>query len=133
MNAKNTVFVNLPHPNPVPTYEAGLRQWKSAAIGIAADIPTMEPKSAAVSTEEPTKMLPEQHQDDRFLTGIKATLKISGKWLTAPVVFSQYYDKYNLVELRDIEIGLDELAKAGEIQAKVVEGGKQYHPTDNRF
>ena len=69
---------------------------------------------------------PEKHQDDRFLTGIKATLKISGKWLPAPVVFSQYYDKYNLVELRDIETGLDGLAKADEIQSKVVDGEKQY-------
>ena len=127
MNAKSTVFVNLPHPNPVPTYEAGLRQWKAAAVGFAKDLtPAMKPAPAVASTEEPTKMPPEQHQDDRFLTGIKATLKISGKWLTAPVVFSQYYDKYNLVDLRDIEIGLDGLAKAGEIQAKVIEGGKQY-------
>ena len=78
-------------------------------------------------------MLPSDlHQDARFLTGIKATLKISGKWLTAPVVFSQYYDKYNLVELRDIETGLDGLAKADEIQAKVVDGEKQYHlPTSD--
>ena len=77
-------------------------------------------------------MLPEQHQDDRFLTGIKATLKISGKWETAPSVFSQYYDKYNIVELRDIETGLDGLAKADEIQSKVVDGEKQYHlPTSD--
>ena len=75
--------------------------------------------SAPVST-------PGHHQNSRLLTGIKATLKISGKWLTAPSVFSQYYDKYNLVDLRDIEIGLDGLAKADEIQSKVVEGGKQY-------
>ena len=127
MNTKNTVFVNLPHPNPIPTPEAGLRQWQSAAVGFAKDLtPTLNPKSAVVSTEEPTKMLPEQHQDDRFLTGIKATLKISGKWETAPSVFSQYYDKYNIVELRDIETGLDGLAKADEIQSKVVDGEKQY-------
>ena len=133
MNAKNTVFVNLPHPNPIPTPEARLRQWKSAAVGFAKDLtPTLNPKSAVASTEEPTKMLPEQHQDDRFLTGIKATLKVSGKWETAPSVFHHFYDKYNLVELRDIEIGLDGLAKAGEIQAKVVDGEKQYHlPTSD--
>ena len=78
------------------------------------------------------KMPSEQHQNDRFLTGIKATLKVSGKWLTAPSVFHHFYDKYNLVELRDIEIGLDGLAKAGEIQAKVVDGEKQYHlPTSD--
>ena len=47
MNAQNTVFVNLPHPNAIPTPEAGLRQWKSAAVGIATDIPTMEPKIEA--------------------------------------------------------------------------------------
>ena len=69
---------------------------------------------------------PEKHQNPRLLNGIKATLKISGKWLPAPVVFSQYYDKYNLVDLRDIEMGLDILAKTDEIQSKVVEGGKQY-------
>ena len=121
MNAKNTVFVNLPHPNAIPTPEARLRQWKSAAVGFAKDLtPTLNPEPEA------PKMPSEQHQDARFLTGIKATLKISGKWLTAPVVFSQYYDKYNLVELRDIETGLDGLAKADEIQSKVVGGGKQY-------
>ena len=82
--------------------------------------------SAPVST-------PGHHQNHRLLTGIKATLKISGKWLTAPVVFSQYYNKYNLVELRDIEIGLDILAKTDEIQSKVVDGEKQqYHlPTSD--
>ena len=64
MNAKNTVFVNLPHPNAIPTPEARLRQWKSAAVGFAKDLtPTLNPKSAVASTEEPTKMLPEQHQD----------------------------------------------------------------------
>ena len=127
MNAENTVFVNLPHPNPVPTYEAGLRQWKSAAVGFAKDLtPTLNPAPAVASTEEPTKMPSDLHQNDRFLTGIKATLKISGKWETAPSIFSQYYDKYNLVELRDIEIGLDGLAKADEIQSKVAEGEKQY-------
>ena len=47
MNTKNTVFVNLPHPNPIPTPETRLRQWKSAAVGIATDIPTMEPKIEA--------------------------------------------------------------------------------------
>ena len=52
MNAKNTVFVNLPHPNPIPTYEAGLRQWQSAAVGIVADIPTMEPKPETPTIEE---------------------------------------------------------------------------------
>ena len=75
--------------------------------------------SAPVST-------PGHHQNHRLLTGIKATLKISGKWLTAPVVFSQYYDKYNLVELRDIEMGLDILAKADEIQSNVIEGKNLY-------
>ncbi len=134
MNAKNTVFVNLPHPNPIPTPEARLRQWKSAAVGFAKDLtPTLNPKSAVVSTEEPTKMLPEQHQNDRFLAGIKATLKISGKWLTAPSVFHHFYDKYNLVELRDIEIGLDILAKANAIESKVVEGGKQYFLPTTEF
>ena len=46
MNAKDTVFVSLPHPNAIPTPKAGLRQWKSAAVGIATDTtPTMEPKN----------------------------------------------------------------------------------------
>ena len=45
----------------------------------------------------------------------------------APSVFSQYYDKYNLVDLRDIEKGLDGLAKTDEIESKIVEGEKQYH------
>ena len=71
-------------------------------------------------------MLPEQHQNRRLLNGIKATLKISGKWLTAPSVFRGFYNKYDLVSVHDIETGLDILAKAGEIQAEVVEGGKQY-------
>ena len=90
-----------------------------------------EPKSpitppAPVSTVESPKMPSGLHQNSRLLNGINATLKISGKWLTAPAVFSQYYDKYNLVDLRDIEIGLDILAKADEIESKVVEGGNQY-------
>ena len=71
-------------------------------------------------------MSPEQHQNHRFLTGIKATLKVSGKWKTAPSVFRDYYNKYNHANVRDIEIGLDILAKADEIQSKVVEGEKQY-------
>ena len=78
---------------------------------------------------EPKRQMAQNH---RFLTGIKATLKVSGKWETAPSVFHHFYDKYNLVELRDIEIGLDGLAKAGEIQTKVVDGEKQYHlPTSD--
>ena len=53
MNAKNTVFVNLPHPNPVPTYEAGLRQWKSAAVGFAKDLtPTLKPEPETPTIEE---------------------------------------------------------------------------------
>ena len=52
--------------------------------------------------------------------------------VNSSVGFHHFYDKYNLVELRDIEIGLDGLAKAGEIQAKVVDGEKQYHlPTSD--
>ena len=87
---------------------------------------------APVSTVESPKMPSEHHQNHRFLTGIQATLKISGKWLTAPSVFSQYYDKYNLTNVSDIEIGLDILAKTDEIQSKVVEGEKQYHlPTSD--
>ena len=133
MNAKNTVFVNLPHPNVIPTPEVRLRQWKSAAVGFAKDLtPTLNPTPAVASTEEPTKMPPEQHQNRRLLNGIKATLKISGKWLPAPEVFTRFYDKYNLVNVHDIEIGLDELAKADEIQAKVVDGEIQFHlPTSD--
>ena len=133
MNAQNTVFVNLPHPNAIPTPETRLRQWKSAVVGIVADTtPTLNPEPAVASTEEPTKMPPEQHQNRRLLNGIKATLKISGKWLTSPVVFSRFYDKYDLTNVSDIEIGLDGLAKANEIQAKVVDGEKQYHlPTSD--
>ena len=48
MNAQNTVFVNIPHPNAIPTPETGLRQWKSAAVGFAKDLtPAMEPKIEA--------------------------------------------------------------------------------------
>ena len=48
MNAENTIFVNLPHPNAIPTPEARLRQWKFAAVGIATDLtPAMEPKIEA--------------------------------------------------------------------------------------
>ena len=87
---------------------------------------------APVSTVESPKMPSEQHQNHRFLTGIQATLKISGKWLPAPEVFTRFYDKYNLVNVHDIEIGLDILAKADEIQSKVVDGEKQYHlPTSD--
>ena len=85
---------------------------------------------APVSTPEnmsvTPKMSPEQHQNSPILNGIKATLKISGKWLTAPSVFRGFYDKYNLVNVHDIEIGLDGLAKADEIQSKIVDGEKQY-------
>ena len=84
----------------------------------------------AAVTPEPMSVTPkmssDQHKNDRFLTGIKATLKVSGKWLTAPSVFRDYYNKYNHANVRDIEIGLDILAKADEIQSKVVEGEKQY-------
>ena len=84
----------------------------------------------AVITPEPMSVTPkmpsEHHQNDRFLTGIKATLKVSGKWLTAPEVFTRFYDKYNLVNVHDIEIGLDILAKSNEIQSDVVEGEKQF-------
>ena len=53
MNAKNTIFVNLPHPNAIPTHEAGLRQWKSAAAGIATDLtPTMNPEPKTPTVEE---------------------------------------------------------------------------------
>ena len=45
MNAKNTVFVNLPNPNAIPTPETRLRQWKSAAVGFAKDLtPAMNPE-----------------------------------------------------------------------------------------
>ena len=133
MNAKNTIFVNLPHPNAIPIPEARLRQWKTAAVGIAADLtPTLNPEPAVASTEEPTKMSPEPHQNRRLLNGIKATLKISGKWLAAPSVFSKYYNKYDHANVSDIEIGLDILAKTDEVQAKVVDGEKQYHlPTSD--
>ena len=87
---------------------------------------------APVSTVESPKTPSEQHQNHRFLTGIKAPLKISGKWETAPSVFSQYYNKYNHANVLDIEIGLDILAKANEIESKVVDGEKQYHlPTSD--
>ena len=90
----------------------------------------------AVITPEPMSVTPkmpsEQHQNDRFLTGIKATLKVSGKWLTAPEVFTRFYDKYNLINVHDIEIGLDILAKSNEIESNVVEGENQFHlPTSD--
>ena len=68
MNAKNTVFVNLPHPNPVPTYEAGLRQWKSAAVGFAKDLtPAMKPEPETPTIEEIfEKALPVHIQGSRW-------------------------------------------------------------------
>ena len=95
-----------------------------------------EPKpitpTVPASTPETPKMPSELHQNARLLNGIKATLKISGKWLTAPSVFRGFYDKYNLVNVHDIEIGLDILAKANEIESKVTDGEKQYHlPTSD--
>ena len=53
MNAKNTVFVNLPHPNPIPSPEARLRQWKSAAVGFTKDLtPAMKPEPETPTIEE---------------------------------------------------------------------------------
>ena len=53
MNAQNTVFVNLPHPNVIPTPEARLRQWKSAAVGFAKDLtPAMNPEPETPTIEE---------------------------------------------------------------------------------
>ena len=81
-----------------------------------------EPRSP-ITQPDPVST-PGHHQNNRFLVGIKATLKVSGKWETAPSVFHHFYDKYNLVELRDIEIGLDGLAKAGEIRIQCCSGRK---------
>ena len=84
----------------------------------------------AAVTPEPMSVTPkmssDQHKNDRFLIGIKATLKVSGNWETADSVFHGYYNKYNLANVRDIEIGLGILAKADEIESKVVDGEKQY-------
>ena len=68
MNAKSTVFVNLPHPNPIPTPKAGLRQWKSAAVGIATDTtPTMNPEPETPTIEELfEKALPVHIQGSRW-------------------------------------------------------------------
>ena len=85
---------------------------------------TPEPETEPMSAMP--KMPSDLHQNARFLTGIKATLKISGKWLPAPEVFTRFYDKYKVVELRDIEIGLEILAKTNEIESKVVDSEKQY-------
>ena len=53
MNAKNTVFVSLPHPNPIPTHETRLRQWKSAAVGFAKDLtPAMKPEPEAPTIDQ---------------------------------------------------------------------------------
>ena len=95
-----------------------------------------EPKPATqpapVSTPEAPKMPSEQHQNDRFLTGIKATLKVSGKWLTAPEVFSRFYDKYNLINVHDIEIGLDILAKVERDSIQSCRGRKSvFLPTSD--
>ena len=81
---------------------------------------------APVSTVGSPKMPSGLHQNDRFLIGIKATLKVSGKWEAAPAVFQGYYNKYNHANVRDIEIGLEILANANEIESKVTDGGKQY-------
>ena len=53
MNAENTIFVSLPHPNATLTPEAGLQQWKAAAIGITTDTtPTMNPEPETPTIEE---------------------------------------------------------------------------------
>ena len=66
------------------------------------------------------------HHNHRFLNGIEATLKIIDEWATASQVFSNYYNKYGLVNQLDVQIGLDILVDAGRAEVKTANGTQEY-------
>ena len=106
------------------------------AVKVTPDLPiapVSTPKqSAPVSTPEPAKMPIGTHHNKRFLNGIESTLKLSGNWETPLTIYHQHYNKYNLANARDVEIGLEILAKSNAIESKVVEGENQFHlPTSD--
>ena len=103
-------------------------------VSAPAPVSTEAPRHDPVCTpSQPAKMPIGSHQNDRFLNGISATLKISGKWETPQAVFRQFYNKYDLANTRDIEIGLEILASANEIESKETDGGTQYLLTTSEF
>ena len=120
--------------------------WKPVASQIISDVQTDTPAPAPavvstpsaarqqpVSTPEPAKPIVEYQHYDRFLIGVKATLKLSGKWQTPAGVFSQFYNKYNLANVQDVAVGLETLAKANEVESKETKIGMQYLLTTSAF
>ena len=113
MNAKNTVFVSLPHPNPIPTPETRLRQWKSAAVGFAKDLtPAMnpEPKTPTI-TQLFEKALPvhiEGSRWGRYIAPGPASRVCNGTIFQYYAPCSNFYDLYELSKgiFRDLGIRL---------------------------
>ena len=139
-----SVIVNVKAPvTHVAITERAYQDWKPVASQIISDVQTdtpepqpvstPEPVSTPVSTPEPAKPMVEYHHYDRFLIGVKATLKLSGKWETPAGVFSQFYNKYNLANAHDVAVGLEILAKATEIESKETKIGMQYLLTTSAF
>ena len=141
-----SVFVNVKAP---VTHAAVMgksnQDWKPVASQIISDVQTDTPaprqhvsnpsatRQQPVSNPAPAKMPIGSHQNDRFLNGIEATLKLSGNWETPLTIYHQHYDKYNLANARDVEIGLEILAKADAIESKETDGGMQYLLTTTEF
>ena len=106
----------------------------SESVKVTPDLPTQPepvstppaPRQQPVSTPEPVKPIVEYQHYDRFLIGVKATLKLSGKWQTPAGVFSLLYNKYNLANVHDVAVGLETLAKANEVESKETKIGMQY-------
>ena len=70
--------------------------------------------------------------NDRFINGIRSTLKIMGTWETSQTVYTQSYDKYKIINIGDVTAALDSLVDTGEIQSKVLNDEKHYYlPTSN--
>ena len=122
--------------------ESAYQDWKPIGSQIISDVQadTPEPVSTPsaprqhpVSTPEPVKPMMEYHHYDRFLIGVKATLKLSGKWQTPAGVFSLLYNKYNLANVHDVAVGLEILAKANEVESKQTKIGMQYLLTTSAF
>ena len=95
--------------------------------------PRQHPVSSPSAHPNPQSPLLEYHHYDRFLIGVKATLKLSGKWETPAGVFSQFYNKYNLANVQDVAVGLETLAKANEVESKETKIGMQYLLTTSAF
>ena len=135
-----SVIVNVKAPvTHVAITERAYQDWKPVASQIISDVQTDTPepqpvvvstpsahRQHTVSTPEPAKMPIGAHHNRRFLNGIEATLKLSGSWETPLTIYHQHYNKYDLANARDVEIGLEILAKADAIESKETDGGKQY-------